>query len=637
MILRGYFSILLFCSLHVFAVDSIEELCHSIKLEQVSCSRNQDTIETLPNELNQKSLARWQWIINKANQKKTLLQAEIDNNKGMLRYLRSDFVDSGESRKWYEDEFEGLQNDFNELKAISKEIDIASKKLNMCFRVCTPAMRVENEEHLKKLQTLKIILLSKRPILAGPQIEKIVTEDNVKLSNFKDALAETYSIYLSRAQEEVSHLNERYLPEQRQYRFAMDKSRSNEINEKRLETFFDAINGNDSIDSTTSDLLSSVDWRQEVLSEPEVACSLYQDNKEYLHSKMIKEIGIEVGMFAAPFVVGPAFRLGIWGLRGVGLAKWGMREELYANITKASAGISSAAFFTNDVISIPKLKRECEENLNDFIRTKKQINYQKYIECEQSLSSEVLLVTAQASLAGFSSLAPIKSALNLSKKFEANSRFMNVKSLDELDFYLGKKAIDNKDFGATGYKLSLEKGDYYVLNLNGDKKDIGHISNDYWNFVADTYRQRLSLTDDQIDGFIKSSRAMEDRTTLIVSTEKGNTKSMRGGLAVVSSREEAELMPFEKATGIKVKRTPGMKVAEAVRFTVDEKKGDRKLSEELLGQLITSMNADKKLESVYIYTSKKHERLYGRILKKHGIEFKHIADHDEDVILQINK
>ncbi|AYF45192.1 hypothetical protein BALOs_2194 [Halobacteriovorax sp. BALOs_7] len=617
----------------VTRAESIEELCNSLRLEDPSCSTLEIPKSILPKEISENSLRRWHWIIEKVEEKKDLLQAEIDNNKGMLRFLRNDFVEEDESRQWYINEFKDIESDYLKLKEITKQIEIVSDKLNICFRVCSPKMRIENEEHLKKLQKLKILLLSKRPILAGPEIENIIKSKDE--GDLKSALVKTYSDYLSGAQDQIREINTRFSPEQRQYDFAINEEVNEELQKERIKVLFDIINGNDVVDDTTSSILSTLDWRKEVMKEPSLACSLYERNKSYLTDQKIKELGLEIGMFVAPFVAGPAFRLSVWGLRGLGLAKWGMREEIYASITKATTGLSSATFFAKDLVAIPKKKEQCESLLNNFIKSKQHTYYQKYTECSEELSQEILLTSVSTALSGLSSLGPIKQAFELSKKYDPNSRLFHVKTMDELSFYLRKKPIDNEVFGDAGYKLSIEKGDYYVLNLNSSNKEVRTMSSNYWNFVSDTYQRRLNLSENEVKDFIQSSRQMEDRTTLIISTEKGAADSMRGGLAFVTSSKADELMPFEKATGVKVDRRPGRKVAEAVRFTVDDKKGDRKLSEELLSQLITSMDADDSLDGIYIFTSKAHERLYERILKKRGINFNRVKDLDRDVVLEI--
>ncbi|PIK15200.1 hypothetical protein [Halobacteriovorax sp. JY17] len=615
--------------------NPIEDLCTAKTSINNECTPS-EIREGSTNALNFDSFKKWSWIQEKAKQKKTFLEAEIDNNKGMLRFLRDDYVDSKESREWYAQQYKEIRNDFQNLKDISKEIEIVSNKLNMCFKVCTPSMRVDNEEHLRKLQRLKLILLSKRPILAGPIIEEAVLSDNSDEEKIKKAFVETYSDYLTTAKNKIFELNQRFGKSERDYNFALNSR--DELKDIRLNKFVELLSGKNLLDKHSSEILSEVDWRGEIKDsrDSEMLCSLYQENKDFVATENLKEISLEVAMVAAPFLVGPAFRLGVWGLKGAKLLKWGMREELYASVSKATAGISSSAFFLKDAINIPEKRKECEENLNRFISSKDKVQYQKYIECNQELSSDILFLTAETSLAGFSSLKNIMNSLKLSKGFKDGETLFHVKDLDELSYYVGNKKIDNANYGEAGFKLSSKKGDYYVLNLNGPKSEVSDISSNYWNFVSDTYRKRLNLTEAEVSDFIKSSKEMENRTTLLVSTEKNSRNSLRGGLAFVDSSNSKELLPFEKATGIKIERTKGKKIGEIVRFTVDEKKGDRELSDELVSQLFSYFKTQDKLDSVYIYTSKSHYRLYQRLLKKKGIKYELTHDLERDVVLEVN-
>jgi len=497
-------------------------------------------------------------------------------------------------------------------------------------------MRIENEESLRKLQKLKILLLSKRPMLAGPKIEEIILQENVSDKYLKSALVHTYATYMGVAQESIRDIDKVYFKESSQLEFA--KNSPEVVKEKRIDLFIQMISEKDQMNDTLSSVLSQLDWESEVKDRNSqgLACHFYQKNIDFLKNKKSKEIGLDVGMLVLPFVVGPTFRLGAWGLRGAGLVKWGMREEIFASISKATAGVMSTGFFLKDSLAIPKKREECTELLSSFIESNGKTHYQKYIECNQELSSEILFLAAETSLVGLTSITSIMKSLKLSRSFKEDSSLFHVKDFDELTFYLESKKIDNATFGDAGFKLSTKKGDYYVLNLNGPKSDVSKLSDKYWEFVSDTYKERLNLSAKEIKSFIESSKSMEPRTTLLVSTKKDQMFNLRGGVALVDSSKASELLPFEKATGIKIKREKGRKIGEIVRLTVDAKSGDRKLSDELVSQLISTLKTQDKLDSVYVYTSKAHKRLYQRMLKKLGMKSKLVHDLDRDVVLRID-
>ncbi|GEM_PF-4795255 len=609
--------------------DQFEDLCMSIRAVD-----NQCTIK-IGSPFSTDSFSRWSWLLKKAKDKKLFLKAEIDNNKGMLRFLRDDYVDDSSSRDWYEKEYEAIEKDYNSLRKISNEINIYSKKLSMCYRVCSPAMQVDNEDKLRRLQKVKLALLAKRPILASKNIEEIILDDSVSDKDLKTAIVKTYSSYLSSAQDRISDLHLRFGEDERNFTFANDSRE--ELREQRLKSFFKTLEGEVSLDRLSSELLSELDWEHVIKNpeESELACYFYSKNKDYIYKEGLKDIGIEVGLVAAPLLAGPAFRIGVWGLKGTKLLKWGMREELYASVVKATSGAASTSFFVKDSLELSNKRKDCDNKLNNFIESNNIVHYQKYIECNQDYSSDVLLLAAETSLAGVSTFKGIVDGLKVSKGFSDKDSLYHVKDYNELTYYLSKKEMDNSTYGEAGFKLSSKKGDYYVLNLNGPKEEVSNISSKYWGFVSDTYRKRLNLSDQEVKDFIKSSEEMEYRTTLFVSTEKNKADSMRGGLAFVNSSDINELLPFEKATGIRVEREKGKKIGEVVRFTVDEKLGDRKLSDELLGQLFSSFQSQDKVDSVYVFTSKSHKRLYERLLKKMKIPYTLTHDLDRDVVMEI--
>ncbi|OUR95668.1 hypothetical protein A9Q84_14295 [Halobacteriovorax marinus] len=629
-------SLFLLCISWQVQALSPSEICNSKSKQKIHCSEFSKTAPINLNKTSMESFVKWSWIVDKLTERKKFLKAEIDNNKGMLRYLRNSFVEEDESRDWYGNEYNNIRADFKNLKVITNEIDIASKKLNMCFRICSSAMRIENEDHLKKLQKLKIILLSKRPVLAGPNIEELILKESVSDKKFKSALVKTYASYLGETQEGIRKINRVYFKENSQLEFA--KKSPEVVKKKRVDLFIQMISEKDYINDTLSSVLSELDWKNELSTGDSqgLACHFYNKNIDFLENKKIKKVGLEVGMLALPFVVGPTFRLGVWGLRGAGLLKWGMREEVFISVSKATAGAMSAAFFIKDSIAIPKKKEECSRFLNGFIETNNQTLYQKFIECNQELSSELLFLAAETTLVGLTSITSIMKSLKVSRSFKEESTFFHVKDFEELTFYLESKKIDNANFGDAGFKLTTKKGDYYVLNLNGPKREVAALSTKYWEFVSETYKERLNLSKAEIESFIRSSKSMEPRTTLLVSTKQDDMFKLRGGVALVDSSKASELLPLEKATGIRIKREKGRKIGEIVRLTVDGTTGDRKLSDELISQLISGLKTQDKLDSVYVYTSKAHQRLYQRMLKKKGMKSQLIHDLDRDVVLRID-
>ena len=453
---------------------------------------------------------------------------------------------------------------------------------------------------------------------------------------FKNTLGESYSSYLIAIKDQIKSLDDEFGKQAKQLDFI--RSSPSKGKEVRSNYFLDMLEGSSAMTPLKSELISEIDWHSEIQNSnnPSLSCELYKKNREYIKSQKNKEIITEVGLVVLPLIAGPAFRVGAWGLRASGLVKWGMRDELYINATRAISASSSSGVFVNELYRTVATSEKCSNSLNSFIEKSKQIDYQKYMQCNENLSNQVLLLALESAFVSGSGVVSALKTIELSRSYKKGETLFNVRNSDELHYYLETKSLDSDTFGDAGLKLTTKKGDYFVLNLNGPQSEVKDLSDNYWNYVADTYKKRLNLSDAEINGFIESSAKMSDRTTLIVSTPHNSRNTFRGGVALVSSKKADDLMPFEKATGINVKRVPGEKVGEIVRLTVSEKRGDRKLTNELVEQVISSIKGQDDMKKAYIYTSKSHQRLYQRMLKKLNIKATQINDLDRDVILELD-
>lgn len=631
-----FFYFLVLCLSYPVLGDSITEKCEALSNNEQVCNKPHNSFPTNLNAKSTDLFMRWSWFYDKAHARKNILEAEFNNSASLYRYLRDGFVESDESRSWYEEKFSKIQIDFENLRILVKEIEKASYQLNQCFRLCGPSGRREKEETLNKLQQLKMVLLAKSPILASSDIEEIVSSDNVKEDGFKNALINSYRTYLRELKAQVKSIQLQFDEEERQLNFA--RSSPTKATKKREDYFFSLIEDSKGINDLKSELISQIDWTLEfsTSSNVELSCKLYLENLDYIKSQETKALVTDIGLVALPLIAGPAFRLGAIGLRASGLAKWGMRDELYASISKSLTGTISSGFFLGELYKISINKNQCSRSLSDFIQNGRDVDYQKYTECNDAVSDSVLMLAAESAFTSVSSVHGALKSFKISNSFDKGKTLFNVKNADEFNYYLETKSLDSETFGDAGIKLSTEKGDYFVLNLNGPQDEVKIIGENYWEYVSKTYKKRLNLSDKEIDSFIESSNKMSVRTTLLVSTPHGKKNIFRGGVALVTSKNSNELMPFEKATGIRVKRGPGESTAEIVRLTVDEKIGDKRLSDELVSQVLATIKARPGMKKVYVYTSKSHQRLYQRMLKKQKIHSEVLHDLERDVVLEID-
>ena len=164
-----------------------------------------------------------------------------------------------------------------------------------------------------------------------------------------------------------------------------------------------------------------------------------------------------------------------------------------------------------------------------------------------------------------------------------------------------------------------DQGNFSLMDLSkiGWVQDLHlrGIPDKYWRFVSDTYLQRLNLTRDEIDGFIKSSQQFVSRAKLILNTTQSIrfTSRFNGGVSVVFSNDKDESLPLEKAIHRRVSRGSTGKSAEIVRLTVAKDADAKDLCRLLIRQAIGVILLDEEIENAYVYTSKVHYRLYKQL------------------------
>jgi len=178
------------------------------------------------------------------------------------------------------------------------------------------------------------------------------------------------------------------------------------------------------------------------------------------------------------------------------------------------------------------------------------------------------------------------------------------------------------------YHLSKFLGSYknHVLDLR-DRELEPHVAEyvkTYWEHVRDVYERRLKLEPGEINGFMKSSRELTDRTVLITNQIFG---IFNGGVAMVYSSKASELLPFEKATGFILPRK-GIGI-EITRFVSDHSR-DHNLSRDILETVGKILEYENVKGTLYAFTSKRHGVLYRRL----GIPHKTHEISDRDIVIE---
>lgn len=580
--------------------------------------------------------SKWAWLKEKLDESTAMLDAEIKSNKDMLYYYRSDFVDEKNSRAWFEEKFTQDKNDYLDLRLVMAQIGKMIFQLNNC-QYCSAYSRVEKEKELERLNALKLSLLSKNPFLASAEFEEnIVNNQVLDDKSFKETMAKGYSSYLTNLDTQRQAANNYLEKKNSQYEFLMSSRPTVQV--ARQEYFMTLLNDKDFVENDyISNFLLSLNWDREI-EDPvfgKVACEFLKENHSYQKNKKVKDISFDVTMFVAPFVLSPIARLGVWGLRGAGIVKWGIRGNQAQKIVAASQGAISSFYFLDSISDIHEKREVCNNKLSNFIKDKNDNDYKEAKKCHDEVDDILTMAIIESSVVGFQTIAGVKGVLNFVKNYDHKNKLLNVKNIDELNLHLSKDKFSGTNIDESGFVYkSAKDGDFYALNLAHTPKaqDLKFLGGDYWNFVSDIYSKRLNLSKEEISNFITSSKEMAPRTSLIVNTASNSKDKFKGGVALVTSKSSAEKMPFEKATGFEVQREKGKRVAEIVRLTVDEKTADRTLVDKLIESVLATVKGEKDIDKIYVYTSKIHARLY----RKFGIPLKEVHKSHRDVILEID-
>jgi hypothetical protein len=269
----------------------------------------------------------------------------------------------------------------------------------------------------------------------------------------------------------------------------------------------------------------------------------------------------------------------------------------------------------------------------------------EFRDCQKNLGEKIFLSELGLVVAGTSNISV--SALKFLSKAAPVMKtpqvlVQEVKSANEISGYIYKNGLDELKKGQVGLEFATkDSGVFSIMDLSAIAKSsnstVQKIPEDYWRYVGNIYSERLNLTKDEIESFIKSSVEMSPRTKLVLNTEKspltGNMK-INGGVGIVQAQKTQELLPLEKATGIRIDKKPNEKIVEIVRLTVGKDVEAEKMSTALITQATSLIVQDKSISRVFIFTSKVHARLYKRM----GIPVDKIKDIDKrDVVIEFTR
>lgn len=243
-------------------------------------------------------------------------------------------------------------------------------------------------------------------------------------------------------------------------------------------------------------------------------------------------------------------------------------------------------------------QQQCLQQYNNWVQGGAAGGVENYRECMGSQSAIALIGSAVPLGAALKPLSVNK--LKAFKGWRENLRVVGSPSRSRA--VLEEKMMpDGSRYTVLDIKEAQKKGDLDLLKH----------SEAYWNHVAQVYSDKLKkLSPKEVQDFRKTNEEVADRTILISHSIKeaaSGKEAFKGGVGVVLSSSEKELLPLEKATGLKIKRSPGSKVAEFMRLTAEEGEKEGLI---LVRKAAAVASSDKNIDTVYVYTSKIHERLY---------------------------
>lgn len=242
------------------------------------------------------------------------------------------------------------------------------------------------------------------------------------------------------------------------------------------------------------------------------------------------------------------------------------------------------------------------------------------------------------------------------------TQYQNVKTLtyanrtseSAMDNYLALRNSINLGDEADIVRFVGNSNDaFWVADLSrsslgqfGERSLADQMAMNYWQYLGGVYRRRLmgEITESDVDEYIQSSHQMARRTIAFFHTDRTSPVNMknplqfatkiRGGVNLVFSHAPYEKLPSEKATGITLPRRSGKKIVEITRLT--SANGRDSSSLRLMNAIWQLLKDDPSVGKIYMYTSKKHLRLYKRL----GVTFDDVIevpgkDGNNDVIVSI--
>lgn len=541
------------------------------------------------------------------------------------------------------EEIKNIKVDFDRLTVLSKESIILQKKFDICITRCSASRKLEIEDELRLVQKLKTALFIKQPILANKVFEERMSSISSSMldrneifsdqsfeKDLKDALFDNLGKIESRGTEFFKFENDGNKP----YR--------TKGNEKYVKDYLGDVTSR--FPGIMEDLVKSSNYEGAFANQStkDSACFYAEQFKTYSQRKEYREMAVDAGLFILPLFAGP---LGAEIAFGERLAVWGLKSVEAQRAISAASVVFQTGIAGREFNQLKDLSEECKRNEVQFLSNSNETQLKEFRTCQKNLGEKIFISELGLIAVGTTniSLGAIKFLSQGAKAAKIPlAAASEVKNTGEIAEYIYKNGLDQLKKGQMSLEFSTPKnGVFSVMDLNvvakAEDPAIRKIPEEYWRYVGSIYSERLNLTKDEIEGFIKSSVEMSPRTKLVLNTEKSplaGSMKINGGVGIVHAEGANELLPLEKATGIRIDKKPNEKIAEIVRLTVGKDVEAEKVSAALVNQASSLIAQDKSISRVFIFTSKIHARLYKRM----GVPSDKIREIDKrDVIIEFTR
>jgi len=542
-----------------------------------------------------------------------------------------------------------IKKDFEKLTVLSREGLRLQKKFDICITNCSASRRLEISDELSRVQKMKMALFMGQPILGNKVFEermnsmdeKMISEESFYSNEvFEKDLKEALFVNINKLADRDTEF----------FRFQNDgkKPYRPESHQDYVKSYIEEASSR--FPGIVEDMVKS-SYYQGAYANPDTknsACLFARQFKTYSNRKEYKEMAIDAGLFILPLMTGPIGRGGALGIElmfGERLALWGLRSEEARKSINAASLVFQAGTVASDLDRLKSLSEECKASEVRFLNKSNEDQLQEFRSCQKKLSdkifmTELSLISAATTNISASALKYFNQAANASHPVSAVIR-QEVKSADEIARKIQANGLKLKKNQVGLEFKTADSGVFSVMDLNAVSKStdatVKKIPEEYWRYVGNIYNERLNLTPAEVEGFIKSSVEMSPRTKLILNTAKSPLEGemkINGGVGIVEAAKKGELLPLEKATGVRIDRKSDEKIVEIVRLTVGKDVEAEKMSKALVGNAVSLITQDKSISRVFIFTSKIHARLYKRM----GIPADKIKDIDKrDVLIEMTR